>query len=134
LSRKLSCSGTFAFLLSLRGLAREPTQQRVDDGACVPQLGEGGQRCLLIVWEDVWRLVWGAQVSPGCGDQRACPVGQHQDKMKASTAMYPAQHLQRPPLEGMTSAKDGHPLGISIEVVVMGSVSCLRSMPSTTSV
>ena len=43
--------------------------------------------------------------------------------MKLATPVNPAQHIQRPPLECMAPTNDGYLLGISSEVVVVGSLS-----------
>ena len=44
--------------------------------------------------------------------------------------MEPTRDLERLPFERMARAYDGHPIGIAVEVVVMGSLSCLRSTGS----
>jgi hypothetical protein len=43
--------------------------------------------------------------------------------MKLAASMSPTQHIQRPPLEGMALTNDGYLVGISGEVVVVGSLS-----------
>jgi hypothetical protein len=52
--------------------------------------------------------------------------------MKLAASMSPAEHIQRPALEGMALTNDGYLVGISGEVVVMGSLSSGSSIPSTT--
>ena len=46
--------------------------------------------------------------------------------------MSPAQHIQRPPLEGMALTNDRYLLRISSEVVVVGSLSSGSSITSVT--
>jgi hypothetical protein len=43
--------------------------------------------------------------------------------MKFAASVHPAQHIQRPPFEGMALTNDGYLLRISSEVVVVGSLS-----------
>jgi hypothetical protein len=52
--------------------------------------------------------------------------------MKLAASMSPAEHIQRPPLEGMALANDGYLVGISSEMVVMGSLSSGPSAASRT--
>ena len=102
----------------LRG--SESTEQSVGNEARAKQVREGGERCGLSVGRPV-------QVSPRSRDQRARAVGQHEHEQQLAASMLPAQHLQRPSLEGMTPADDGHALRVAVEMLVMGIVSCLPS-------
>jgi hypothetical protein len=52
--------------------------------------------------------------------------------MKLAAPVNPAQHIQRPPLEGMALANDGYLLRISSEVVVVGNLSSGSSIGSIT--
>ena len=52
--------------------------------------------------------------------------------MKLAASVSPAQHIQRPPLEGMALTNDRYLLGISSEVVVVGSLSSGSSTTLTT--
>ena len=73
------------------------------------------------------------EIGPRGGNQRARAVGQHEHEQQFAVPVLPAQNLQRLPLERVALAHDGHSLGVAIEVVVMGIVSCLPSGASTMS-
>jgi hypothetical protein len=50
--------------------------------------------------------------------------------MKLATSMSPAEHVQRPSLEGVALTNDGYLVGISSKVVVVGSLSSGSSITS----
>jgi hypothetical protein len=52
--------------------------------------------------------------------------------MKLAASMSPAEHIQRPALEGMALTDDGYLLRISSEVVAAGSLSSGSSAASHT--
>jgi hypothetical protein len=52
--------------------------------------------------------------------------------MKLAAPVNPAQHIQRQPLKGMALTNDGYLLGISSEVMVVGSLSSGSSAASHT--
>jgi hypothetical protein len=66
------------------------------------------------------------KVGPCGGDQRACSIGQYEEKLKLLAILPPAQHLQQPALEGVVRPDDRYLRRIAIEVVV-GIVSTLPS-------
>jgi hypothetical protein len=71
------------------------------------------------------------KIGPRSRDQRARAVGQHEHQQQLAVPVLPAQDIQRPALERVALAHDGHPLRVAVEVMVMGIVSCL---PSTASI
>jgi len=52
--------------------------------------------------------------------------------MQTATAMRPAHHFQRLTLERVVPAHDGHMLWVPVEMVVMGSMSCVPLTALTT--
>jgi len=100
--------------------SRKSTSQSIHNDAGLEQLRAGGQQCRLSLFYRAFRSV---QVRPGGWNQRARSIGQYQRQMKLAASMSPAKHIQRPPLEGMALTNDGYLVGISGEVVVMGSLS-----------
>ncbi len=100
--------------------SRKSTPQSIHNRAGLEQLRAGGQQCWLSLF---YRLFLGFQVSPGGWNQRARTIRQYQSQMKLAAPVNPAQHIQRQALEGMPFTNDGYLLGISSEVVVVGSLS-----------
>jgi hypothetical protein len=70
------------------------------------------------------------EVGPGGWDERATPVGQHEDQMELVAPMRPAQHGQRPAFKRMTRPGDGDGRR---EVFEVGSMRRFPSMKSRTS-
>jgi hypothetical protein len=99
---------------------RKSTPQSIHNGAGLEQLRAGGQQCRLSLFYRFFRCL---QVRPGGRNKRARAIGQYQRQMKLAASMSPAEHIQRPALEGMALTNDGYLVGISGEVVVMGSLS-----------
>jgi hypothetical protein len=53
--------------------------------------------------------------------------------LETATSIIPTQQLERPPFERMTASNNLNPLRVAVEMmVVMGSVSTIPSIPSTT--
>jgi hypothetical protein len=73
------------------------------------------------------------QVGPRRWNQGPRAIGQHQEQVQTAVPMEPPQHFERLAFEGMLRSDDGHAFRIAVEVVVMGSVSCLPSITSTSS-
>ena len=97
-------------------------------------LGDGPTLARHAVADGILRRGWllvQLQISPARRDQRARPIRQDQDQMQGAPPMRRAGHPERLPLEGVVLTDDDDALGIPIEVVV-GSVSCLPSIGSTT--
>lgn len=104
--------------LALRDL--DSTKQSVHHGAGVQQLCDGGQCCRLSARRPV-------QIGPRRRDQRSCAVRQHEHEQQLTALVLPPQDLQGLTLKGVAPTHYGHPLGVAVEMVVMGIVSCVPS-------
>jgi hypothetical protein len=71
------------------------------------------------------------KIRPIRGHERARAVTQHEDEQQSAPSMTPPEQRQRLSLQRMTRANDGDLLGITVQVVAMGSVSCCPSRQST---
>jgi hypothetical protein len=106
----------------------ESTQQSVHDRAHLEQLRAGGERCGVIV-----SLVARVQIGPRGRHQGACAVREHEYEVQLSAPLRAREDFQRLPFKRVAAPDDRHSFGISIEVVVMGSMSSRLSAASTSS-
>jgi hypothetical protein len=110
------------------GRLGEPAQKSVDDGAHFEQIANQAK-----IFEAVWncgqhgrRL--GVQaaipVRPSRGNQRAAPVGQYHKKLRNPPSCEASDDKEPAPFKYMPFTSDDDRIRI---VLVMGSLSCLRS-------
>jgi len=104
--RKLKVSCTHYLLLRGR-FVDKPSQQSVDYGTGVQQLGKraqgierGGAGLRSVV------LVGRIEIGPLCRDQCTTPVREDEHKVQTTASTVPAQHFEGQPLTGMAFAGD----------------------------
>jgi hypothetical protein len=99
------------------------------------QLAESARSCGTSCGVMIWLMaVWffAEEISPIGRNQRSCAIGEDQHQMEDGTPMRPAEYRQGLALEWVVRTDDRYAFRVTVQVVV-GSVSCLPSMPSTTS-
>ena len=122
-------SRTVTLLLSRHACCgRKAVEESVGDGTCVKQVLYGSQRCCGMQRENLTRLSYRCKVCPVGGDHRLTAIGQDQDEIQWSVAMYCPQNLERSCFKRMATSDNRDPLG---KVLMMGSVSWLPSITST---
>jgi len=119
-------------LRAIGGDRRHSTQERVDDHAHAQQLRDGGERCFSFLSCSRCRCVIRDEVRPRSGDQRARAIRVHEHQVPRASPMRPAEYGERAPFKRMLLARHRHALGQPVEVVVMGSMSCVPSGASIT--
>jgi hypothetical protein len=63
-----------------------------------------------------FRLCGGIQVSPGCWDERAGPVGQNQDEVQLAMASHPAKQRQHLTFQWVPPSEDRDFNRVALEV------------------
>ena len=111
--------------LTVRGA--ESTQQSVYDGAHLEQLRAGGEHCGAFV-----SRVARVHIGPRGRHQRACTVREYEHEMQLAAPLRTREDFQDLPFKRVPAPDDRYSFGITIDVVVMGSLSSGLSMPSTT--
>jgi hypothetical protein len=122
--------GTYLRLQAIGGETGQSTQERVDDDAHPQQLRDGSERCISCVSAARRRRLV-RDIGPRGGDQGSCSVRVHEHQVPRAAPMRPAEHGEGASFERMLPARHRHAFGQPVEVVVMGSMSCV---PSTTSI
>jgi hypothetical protein len=118
-------------LRAIGGENRQSTQEGVDDPAHVQQLHDGGERCFFLVSTTRRRFI-GDEICPRGGNQRSRAIRVHEHEVPRATPVLPTQDRERASFERMPPARHRDVLGEPVEVVVMGSMSCVPSTPSNT--
>jgi hypothetical protein len=93
-------------------------QQSVHDGPHAEQLRAGRERCGAVV-----SLVARVQIGPRGRQQRPCTVREDEHEMQQSAPLHAGEDFQRLPFKRVAAPDDCHSLGITMVMVVMGSLS-----------
>lgn len=104
-----------------------PAEESVHDETRVDQLREASEDRPAIVRTREFLLLGGGEVGPSRGNQRAGTVRQNNGQVQLAAALAPSKDLEYMPVKRMTRAYDRDPLRVAVEMVMMGSVSCLPS-------
>jgi hypothetical protein len=119
------------FALLFGGRLGEPVQKSVDDGAHFEQIANQAKifEAVCSCGQHGRRL--GVQaaipVRPSRGNQRAAPIGQNHKKLRNTPSCEASDNKEPAPFKYMPFTSDDDRIRI---VLVMGSLSCLRSTPS----